>query len=76
MVLSYSSKELPFSEVTGKDLHNIIHVQSTRQTYFTNESNKKSKGLMHKFQQLNDLFDQSENAISFDYYDLKELLEN
>ena len=26
---------------------------------------------MHKFQQLNNLFDQSENTISCDYYDLK-----
>ena len=27
---------------------------------------------MHKFQQLNNLFDQSENTISCDYYDLKD----
>ena len=76
MVLSYSSKELPFSDVVDKDLHDIIYVQSTPQIYFTNVSNKKSKGLIYKFQQLNDLFDQSENTISFDYYDLKGLLEN
>ena len=76
MVLSYSSKELPFSDVADKDLHDKIHLQSTPQIYFTNVSNKKSKGLIYKFQQLNDLFDQSENTISFDYYDLKALLEN
>ena len=66
------SKELPFSDVRDKDLHNTIHVQSTLQTHFTNVPNKKSKGLMHKFQQLNNLFDQSENTISCDYYDLKD----
>ena len=27
---------------------------------------------MHKFQQLNNLFDQSENTVNFDYYDLKD----
>ena len=66
------SKELPFSDVRDKDLHNTIHVQSTPQTHFTNVPNKKSKGLIHKFQQLNNLFDQSENTISCDYYDLKD----
>ena len=30
---------------------------------------------MHKFQQLNNLFDQSENTISCDYYDLKDFQE-
>ena len=62
------SKELPFSDVRDKDFHNIIYVQSTPQTPFINVPNKKSKGLMHKFQQLNNLFDQSENTISCDYY--------
>ena len=65
------SKELPFSDVRDKDPHNTIHVQSTPQTHFTNVPNKKSKGLMHKFEQLNNLFDQSENTVSCDYYDLK-----
>ena len=62
------SKELPFSNVRDKDFHKVIHVQSTPQTPFINVPNKKSKGLMHKFQQLNNLFDQSENTISCDYY--------
>ena len=66
------SKKLPFSGVRDKDLHNTIHVPSTPQTHFTNAPNNKSKGLMHKFQQLNNLFDQSENTISCDYYDLKD----
>ena len=65
------SKELPFSDVRDKDPHNTINVQSTPQTHFTNIPNKKSKGLMHKFEQLNNLSDQSENTISCDYYDLK-----
>ena len=49
-----------------------IHFQSTPQTHFTNVPSKKSKGLMHKSQQLNNLFNQSENTISCDYYDLKD----
>ena len=70
------SKEFPFSHVRDKDLLNIIHVQSTPQTPFINGPNKKSKGLMHEFQQLNNLFDQLENTISCDYYDLKDLTLN
>ena len=64
------SKELPFSGVRDKDLYNVIHVQSTPLTLFINIPNKKSKGLTHKFQQLNNLFNQSENTISCDYFDL------
>ena len=45
MVLSYYSKELPFSDVEDKALHKIINVQPTPQTYFINVPNKKSKGL-------------------------------
>ena len=56
----------------NKDLHNAIHVQSTPQILSINVPNKKPKGLMHKFQQLNNIFDQSENTISCDYYDLKD----
>ena len=67
------SKELPFSDVFDKDLRNTIHIQSTSQTHFFNVPNKKSKGLMHKFQKLNNLFDQSENTISYHYYDLKDI---
>ena len=63
---------VPFSLVRDKDLHNTIHVESTPQTHFTNVPNKNAKGLMHKLQQLNNLFDQSENTISCDYYDLKD----
>ena len=62
------SNELPFSDMRDKDL-NKIHIQSTPQTYFTNVPNKKKKGLMNKFQELNSLFDQSENTISCDFYD-------
>ena len=44
------SKELPFSDVSDKDLYNTIHVQSTPLTLFINTPNKKSEGLTHKFQ--------------------------
>ena len=49
-----------------------MHVQSTPQTHFINAPNKKSEGFTHKFQQLNNLFDQSENTKSCGYYDLKD----
>ena len=66
------SKKLPFSDVREKDLRNTIHARSTPQIHFSNVPNKKSKGLMHKFQQLNNLFDQSVDTIRCDYYDLKD----
>ena len=55
-----------------KELRNTMHVQSTPQTHLINAPNKKSEGFTHKFQQLNNLFDQSENTKSYDYYDLKD----
>ena len=66
------SKKLPFSDVRDKDLHNAIHVQSIPQTLLINASNKKPIGMMQKFQQLNNLFDQSENTESCDYYESKD----
>ena len=66
------SKELLFSVVRNKDLRNTIDVQSTLRTHFTNVPNEMFKELMHKFQQLNNLFDQPENTRSWDYYDLED----
>ena len=64
------SKERPFSDAKDKDLCNTMHIQSTPQTHFTNVPDKKSKELIHKFWELKNLFDQSENTIRSDYYDL------
>ena len=49
----------------------LVKKNYERTKNFTNISKKKSKG-MHKFQQLNNLFDQSENTRRCNYYDLKD----
>ena len=65
------SNELPFSDVRDKSIYNTLHFQSNPQAHFTYVTNKKSKRLMHKFQQLNNLY-QPGNPISCNYYDMKD----
>ena len=72
--------EFPFSSVSNKDLHSFA--LSSGPTNVNNHSSstvkkidKKTKEFLKKFREIDQIFDQSDNLISCNYYDIPEIRE-
>ena len=63
--------EIPFSTLSNKDFKDFLYSTTTPQpSQILQKSSKEIKKMMSRFKQVNQLFDQSENSISCDYYDI------
>ena len=75
MVLCRFCSQIPFSALSNKDfedfLYSIFILYSSLQ--ILQKVSKEIKKIMSRFKQVNQLFDQSENSISCDYYDVDDL---
>ena len=74
----YFITEFPFSSVNIKDLHSLA-LSTSGPTNVNNHAspmvkkiNKKTKEFLKKFCEMNQIFDQSDNLINCDYYDIPE----
>ena len=63
--------ELPFSTFSNKDFKDFLYSKTTPEALqILQKSSKEIKKMMFHFEQVNQLFDQSENSIGCDYYDI------
>ena len=72
----YCITEFPFSSVNNKDLHSLAlssgPTNNNHASPMVKKSTKKTKEFLKKFCEMNQMFDQSDNLISCDYYDIPE----
>ena len=63
--------ELPFSTVKNNDLQKLLNdSHNNHPKPFPRKMNKKTKDFLKKFREMSQLFEQSENPLSCDYYDI------
>ena len=66
---------MPFSKVSNNDLKSFLHAENPilhKNSSITTMS-KKTREMMKRFCQINQVFDDNENAIRCDYYNIVEL---
>ena len=69
----YCIMELPFSTVKNHDLQKIINdSHNNHPKLFPRKMNKKTKDFLKKFHEMSQIFEQSENPLSCDYYDISD----
>ena len=63
--------EIPFSNLRDKIFKGFLYLKTTPQPFqILQKSSKEIKNMMPRFKRVNQLFDQWENSISCDYYDV------
>ena len=69
----YCIIKLPFSTVKNNDLQKIINDSHNNDPkLFPGKMNKKTKDFLKKFREMSQIFEQSENPLSCDYYDISD----
>ena len=72
----FCENEMPFSKISNNDLKNFLHAENPifHKIVPLNQClTKKTREMMKRFSQINQVFDDNENAISCDYYNIDEL---
>ena len=67
----YCIMELPFFTVKNNDLQKLLSdSHNNHPKPFPRKMNKKTKDFLKKFREMSQIFEQSENPLSCDYYDI------
>ena len=71
----YCITDFPFSSINNKDLHSLASgptIINNHASPTLKQINKKTKGFLKKFRKMYQIFHQSDNLITCDYYDIPE----